>query len=400
MGRKIKILRQLVLVVLVLAALVLCTRNGRHLAAFGCATLWDYLSGRSVAQGKMIVDAIYQYRDAHGVWPQYTTDLVRDDPALPERVGIRHYGVGSQDLFGSFISHFGAWYYIWRTGHGFELLRGRYVNYRSYAVISGRTTAVGLAARDAPPIAMDQLMVPRVLAELTARIQREPKALIHHQGKISLLVKLGRLNEALQAVDECATLLQDHWWPALTKAEIESQLGHTEEAVTHLGAWAQTAGSFQAYYAHYWFLKERGLTDEALSALVEAIKSPIRNRPDDILDDNPEVDNHPERVLDFDAPELALDAAKYAYLKGRYELALEALKLAWPQSHDLQAACKLALGRSDEALKDAALIPEGQSEENRQQVRSLRQAIKTGDSKYVYDVGSLLPAYSLFIEYE
>jgi tetratricopeptide (TPR) repeat protein len=155
--------------------------------------------------------------------------------------------------------------------------------------------------------------------------------------------------------------------------------------------------SFTHYFYWAWYLKQEGNGPATLAALREAAKYPL------------EID-----VDDFGRHDVyAYRAAQMAYELKDFKLVLELVgrweKRATQRERNgdasymaFRAAAELALGDSKKATEDA----EAAVGHNMEQplwagnLEALLQACKRGDQKFVYDPGTRVPGFEVFVKGE
>lgn len=220
------------------------------------------------AQGQPIADALYRFKQEVGLWPEGLEDLV---PQYLEGVPSGWQYRRANRWSGWTLQHY---------DHGLVWL----TNDRSHwAVGLGRAMRI-MQDRPAPALHVSvdpAILTERVFAELERRIERNPADIWHWQGKISLLMKLGRSDEALAACEQSYAHLPAHWWPRYARARALIDRGDGEQEVVDFAAWADAHPRF----AHYWYLsllrRQLGDVSGAIAALDQMAGLPFERCDDD-----------------------------------------------------------------------------------------------------------------------
>ena len=184
----------------------------------------------SLRRVRTILNAIYEYKRTRGLWPQYATDLRE---LLPDAYGQSLKKEASGYLVASYVSAVGEWHYQWHRGRGFSLYKQcQHAESRpgpAYVVKHEAGLYDVQTSEDLAVVPFRQVLNPnadcvrRRLSEFGRRIRREPSALIHWRGAISLLVHSSRFAEARNWADDCRHVFPDHWWPRLSLAVVRTQ---------------------------------------------------------------------------------------------------------------------------------------------------------------------------------
>lgn len=331
---------------------------------------------KEAARAQATVKAIFEYKHRVGLWPQRIADLGPDAIAKARAPDGWHYEWW----------WWGEWYYD-GPGIGY-FYADRYFNHLD----CGATVQHGwhrfwqegeeLLDIPEPAIAAAEISgegkTQSVLDELSRRIAREPKEIIHRQGRISLLYRLGRFAEARDECHVCITAFPDKFWPRVALAYVEAESGRLGKAADALRREIEANPTFQRYLSLALFYEQHGKPENAVAAMGEALGCPLAGDEEDSF--------LPEAI--------ACTAATYAYRRKALALALKVCD-AWEELgenlycveqsyHALRAAAHLALGEFDRA--DASLREAVKAETGRglwiETTPALRTAVESRDQSF------------------
>lgn len=367
-------------------------------------------------RGNRIVDAVYGFRAAHGLWPQYLEDMVPDllepdvlDP-MPASLGggrwfydltpvaddtapsgVRILPSLSTRLPEHARSHVGydfdprdpAWQF-------FGNAQGSRVPYRPADV----------PLRSAPEL------LPAAVAEMDRRITREPGEVEHRRTKAGLLMAADRPSEARDVVARAATDFPNSCWPRLAAAVLDleppaSAPGPPAPAATAPAAppavqafaeWVERRPSFTRWFYRSHLERLAGRPDAAAAAIAQSLKFPVEVAPDD-----------PNTAAYY-----LWDMTRWALESKRWPLVVE-LADAWQLAHQdrtvadisylpLRAAARLATGNVAAAKADMASFDDAPPPRRAwaKDVDGLRAAVDRGDSAYRYSPGKLPAPFEVF----
>ena len=210
-------------------------------------------------RGRPVVEAIYRYKHAQGLWPQRLDDLVPRF-ATAEQVEPWDY----------WWSHWGGWEVSNRTQFPQGCAAYRKDRFGTGWVRSLREGEEPLAVEQPvpePEAVAEEELDRRILAELRRRIEREPGEMAHAQGLVSRLIRGGSLQEARSECEALVARFQDRWWPRAALALIDVKLASEDEAVRRLAAWVAEARRAETYCLLARFCESLGRHDDALAAV-------------------------------------------------------------------------------------------------------------------------------------
>ena len=318
-------------------------------------------AARTIAdEGTPIVRAIQQYRMDVGLWPQRLEDL---QP---------HY---LEVLPAGWEYHWWPMATPWRLMHGAVWADNGMTHW---------TLGLGRAKRpldDRPlpefrlPDTRDSKVQESALAELARRCDREPAISWHWKGRVSLLIRLDRRDDAIDVCAEGARALPADWWPRAVQAQLLIETGHEAGAVKGYAEWCDEHPVFSQFWYLSLLYRQLGEKEAALNALEKMSHYPLGYR---------EIDMYEPGFIGY-------DAASYAYVNERYELVL-ALCSRWPArlvdgwGGCVDAMCTLAmlaLEDFDGAQRCAKRVDELGGHPNWvNDWASIRRAVEARDSSY------------------
>jgi len=284
---------------------------------------------RVAASGQPIVQAIYSYRTANGLWPQQLTDLVPAYLPTPP---------GSQWEFA--WTHLGDNRIQTNSPGGTLRIGFCFTDQSNQGWTAGnRETEISLgmpAPNSIPPNVFDSAIATARISELRRRAAREPAELIHRQALLTDVVNLN--TQDARDISKQATIdFPAHWWPHYTLAEMLVLTEDLHSADDQLVNWAEANPSFVRYWILVQFRERHQLHKEAMVALEKAIQFPIRSTDG----------------VDFTSEYIAFLSARAAYNQGRHDLVLAVCNL-WKQASGygepepswraFQSAAYLAMG--------------------------------------------------------
>ncbi len=314
------------------AALVFCTPLGAIPAIFYGIYFYPDQFARNIERGKPVVQAVYGYRSATGLYPARLDDLVPAYiAAVPEAwqytppSGERPPRLQLHGAFHSFLNYYFAGpnnskLPPWMSPEGWEYNQEGTLHFQG---------------RDRFPVtpfqkSKDELSAVR-LQELRRRVhvaKKDSGLLDAYTQLISELVRLGRLDEARNTCRECIDGL-DARWCLMALAELDLRRGETAGLDVFV-AWTKQSPSFPRYYAVAQIYRQHGKTAEALAALREGLTHTLERR-------NGEETYGPEYAC--------YESALFAYRNGRHDLAL-AICDRWEQYVKRSATASGAITRS------------------------------------------------------
>ncbi len=359
-------------------------------------TLYPIVFAWNIKQGKPIVQAVYRYRSATGLYPGKLDDLVpaylagvpQDWRYLPARNGRPP----RLQLHGGYHSYLS--YYFARPSDskqpGWMEPEGWEYNQEGTGHFQGRDKV------PVPPFEKsDGELVAARLKELRRRLEtagNDDERQEAYTRLISELVRLARLDEARASCRDCIDRL-DSQWCLMALAELDLRRG-SRAGLDELVAWTKRSPTFPRYAAIALVHRMHGQSAEALAALREAVRYPLN------ADDE-----------GFYMPEYyGLDSALFAYQSGQPELALSICDnwercvraKGWGEEsyHAIRAAAYLALGRQSDAAREAAkaVAANRQSKTWADNLPALERAIQAGDRSFVYGPECPQPLHPLFLE--
>jgi len=352
------------------------------------------LTGRT-AYAQQLLDAIYEHKAKHGLWPQYLSDLAADHPDL-----VADAGDTPSD------EHHSGWDYTWDDlGWGFQMCYPTPPRCKFVGIVGAhREGTFRLACFDCPvrePVLRTRPsaeVARSALAELARRQHREPACLLHYQGQVYYLLELGRTEDARVACQRARARLPGEAWPLVALTYLARGTPDEESAASDLSEWLRSASGCHPSYWEYVRDRARGDHRNATASLGQTASQPIPSGWDDLARDC------------RGAGGFFIDAALYAYQHARPAVATRALAAGAPcmfgdtdSVQALRAACLLAEGDTVAASEVAAYAranARGRPARWQRKLDELAGAIAKGDTKFRFDPGPELVEYVLFAEYQ
>ncbi len=331
-------------------------------------------------RGTPIVNSVYQFKHENGLWPDSLAELA------PKYVD------DSKCLGWSFqSSHNGRW--TLTNSDGFPHTVVNYFHPQDgkaeWQVSSGEEQAALGLAQEVPifPSVDVKELAKKSKTLILQRIQQKPKQMIHHKGLISILYSKGEFNEASEACEKCLKRWPKTWWPRVMEAMISVKLGKTKEAEERFVAWVNEYDDFNHWFCLSQFYHTAGQKENCAVALQKAVKSKVG-------DTRVTWNETEENSGTLTASDTAWYAALLAYRENNIELTLavcdhwDAYRIQWnqlPWVHPLRAACYLKQGKMVEAKRVIQEMDDKWRTPVHIQAESLRKAIESGNTKYIYD---------------
>lgn len=366
--------RRLALAVIFLAVLIafgtlVCPMTVR-LVLFGKLAEPDY--SVLAIEGQPFVEAAYRFKSVRGLWPQSFQELIPEFAAKSPPKG---------------------WILVWSSSGGIRIskdsgyagIRAAYETWGPecgwHAVSRDGSSPIryGPSALKVPPLPTNSVL-DEMFREFDRRITKMPGELIHHQGKISRLVKAGRLQEARESCNRCSREFPDHWWPALVLANISVQENRSDQAFSDLERWVSTHKSMYNYWRFSHFALTQGQTATAKRAIVKAAS----------LVETPGSD------VDLTPDALGFCAAALAYKLREFDAALAICSscdylgpYTEPSYLAIRSAANLAIGNIDVAMAELEKL-HGMEKQRvlwTENIAELHRAIQTSNRGYSFDPG-------------
>jgi tetratricopeptide (TPR) repeat protein len=334
-------------------------------------------------QGVPIAQAIVDYQNEHGAFPEKISGLVpKYLPKEPSREWSIQFNGQDTDL----TRHGGqphSYIRYWFTGYQ----AGQWRYYPDSADKNWQLNIPASVAKKAP-LTGEALFIVQI-EEYEKRIAQHPHEIWYFEDKICFL---GLSNRADLLVPECeraAKEFPDWWLPQMTLAMFSPT---NSEAGGRFESWVKSHGS----HVNYWFLaryyREKGETSaslEALSQLAEQsfVKELVMSRWDNGTD-------------------FLFDASKYAYENQDYPLVIKLAKYwetkgrprsdqAWLQ---FVAATELKSGQWNDAIEHARKILEiaRKDESLTANLEQLLKAAEVQDTNFVFQTADPERPWTLF----
>jgi hypothetical protein len=329
--------------------------------------------------GDLIVAAIYRYRAATNLWPEYLDDLVpRELPAAP---AMKWFYTITRDGPSLAIDIDNSHTHL---GYSFDATSPAW---RLFGNDTPRTLRTDIGSPTThPALAPESERTANELAELDRRIQREPTLIDHRRDKAALLKSLNRLPEARTTIEQAATDFPDNVWPKLAAAAIDP----TPDAITHFAQWTTAHPSLTHDYYLALLYRQTNDTDHALATITHAATQPLELNPDD------------PNILPF----YLWDMTRYALQQKQFALVLQ-LTNAWQKASlahtieensylPLRAAANLALSNNDAAQNDLSLLDSLKTKTWAQNLPALQSAITINNRSFTYDPGPTPAPFDIF----
>ncbi len=364
-----------------LAALVFCTPLGAIPAIIYGISFYPAQFARNIERGRPLVQAIYGYRSAIGLYPARIDDLVpayiaavpTDWEYTPPSGGL----LPRLQLHGAFHSY--LTYYFARPENS-KLSPGMWPEGWEY----NQEGTLHFQGRDIIPVTpfqkpKDELIAAR-LRELRRRVDvanKDRGLLDAYTRLISELVRLGRFDEARTTCRQCIARLGARWC-VLALAELDLRRGDNAGLDEYV-AWTKQSPSFFRYYALADLYRQHGKTAEAIASLREGVKCTLAVEEKYI----------PEFVC--------YESALFTYRNGcrdlthticdNWERYVHAQGYGEKSYHAIRAASFLATGRQQEADQEVtrAVQENRKSKTWADNLPALERAIQAGDRNFVYE---------------
>ncbi|HUO09651.1 MAG TPA: hypothetical protein VM008_15180 [Phycisphaerae bacterium] len=329
--------------------------------------------------GDPIVTAIYRYRAATNLWPEYLDDLVpRELPAAP---AMKWFYTITRDGPSLAIDVDNTHTHL---GYSFDTTSPEWRLFGSDTPRTLRSDINSPATHPALPSDSERII--NELAELDRRIQREPTLIEHRRDKAALLKSLNRLPEARQTIEQAATDFPDNVWPKLATVALDP----TPDAIAHFAHWTTDHPSLTHDYYLALLYRQTHDTDRALTTITEAATLPVELNPDD------------PNILAF----YLWDMTRYALQQKQFTLVLQ-LTNAWQKASlahtieensylPLRAAANLALGNQQSAQSDLSLLDSLKTKTWAQNLPALQSAVAANNRSFLYDPGPTPAPFEIF----
>jgi tetratricopeptide (TPR) repeat protein len=341
---------------------------------------------RAAAEGaKPILDAIHKFKHRNGLWPNDLDELVPNYVKRKQLAGWRYRA--RNDGYWTLINYAG----FPHTAVQYRHLQGE----RSKWEVSWGDEQADLKVPYTPP-KLDKLsseeLGKNLRATMAKRIERYPDQIIHYQGLVTLLMERKEFAEARKACKKCLTVWPQHWWPNVTLAVLDAQLGAKADAEKRLRAWAARHKGFHHYFCLAHYHHAAGEKEKSFAALRKALESPIA---DDWA--NPGGKDTGESLLWSD--EVYLRYAAILAYQGKQDRLCLAICDRWekyvkkekkygdPGYAIFRAACFVKQGKFKEAEKLIDDVLEGPNYGYTfdKGVELLKKAARAKDARHVFD---------------
>lgn len=219
-------------------------------------------------KGAPIVQAIYEYHDAVGLWPRNLDELVSGYVNSSEAQN---------------------WRYQWWPNGKWHLTC--YLPFSEFAVRYQRDpSGLGCWKRIAgehetilsgsPPIPTERTSLSkerseRRLEELRRRTRHYRQELSHWRGLVSDSIKAGEFQRARAVVEDCSGVFADDWWPHVVLALILNEMGMPTMAEDCLSSWVARHQSFNNYFFLGWYLLQVGEERKAFETISSGLRHPV-----------------------------------------------------------------------------------------------------------------------------
>jgi tetratricopeptide (TPR) repeat protein len=226
-------------------------------------------------------------------------------------------------------------------------------------------------------------MLARAVAGYDRRLTSEPDAERAWEGKVLLLRRFGKTDDAISVCNDWIDRQPTYWRPRFISAHLRSRVGEIDDAAADFAEWAETNRNFPHFIYLFLFDLREGRHDTALTAVGRALEQPFLEPPK--CSGNKFYLGHNAAVFAFAQEDYALCIAMCDKM-----LADERREVYWRQRIlVLKAAAHVMLGEEQPAREAVAAIPNpgrfGITANDASRHRQFLEAVKRADTDLLRD---------------